>query len=51
VNVINNSKAITCINVKRCLKLVKEDGLKYREVADILNISVKNRRISYKQCA
>ena len=39
---INNAIAQLPPQCKLVFKLVKEDGLKYKEVAEILNISVKN---------
>lgn len=38
------NKVIACMSpqCKLIFKLVKEDGLKYKEVAEILNISTKN---------
>ncbi len=39
---INGAIAQLTPQCKLVFKLVKEDGLKYKEVADILNISVKN---------
>jgi len=40
--IINQSIASLSPQCKQVFKLVKEDGLKYREVAEILNVSVKN---------
>ena len=42
LNKINNAIAQLPPQCKLVFKLVKEDGLKYKEVAEILNISVKN---------
>jgi len=40
--IINQSIAGLSPQCKQVFKLVKEDGLKYKEVAEILNVSVKN---------
>ncbi len=40
--IINQSIAELSPQCKQVFKLVKEDGLKYREVAEILNVSIKN---------
>jgi len=40
--IINQSIAELSPQCKQVFKLVKEDGLKYKEVAEILNVSVKN---------
>lgn len=42
LSIINHSISELSPQCKQVFKLVKEDGLKYKEVAEILNVSVKN---------